>query len=90
MTEQEMDMMLGRPVILDQGLMVLHDCEKKQGIVKGGDVFNGNHMVQMSVLAGMEGHIVTPDCTLDGMAPDHVMEQTVSSCHLTCQNNILF
>lgn len=77
MTEQELDMMLGRPVILDKGLMVLHDCEKKQGIVKGGDMFSGNHMVQVSVLAGMEGHTATPDCTLDGMVPDHAMEQAV-------------
>ncbi len=74
-TEQELDMMLGRTVILDKGLMVLHDCEKKRGIMKNSDVFSGNYRVQVFVLAGMEGHTVTPDYILDDMAPDHSMEQ---------------
>lgn len=76
-TEQEADMLLGRIVILDEKYMLFYDCERKQGVRKGGDVFSGNHMVQKFILAGWEGRTITSDCVLNGTAPDHAMEQAV-------------
>ena len=87
MIEQETDMMLGRTVIFDNDFVLVFDCEKKQGIRKGGDVFSGNYMVQRFVLSGAEGwakrYIIKPDCILNGTAPDKTMEQAIGKGRYT-------
>ena len=71
---QELGMMLGRVVVLEEDFVVLSDCEKRQGLY--GEMYQGNHIVQESVQVGCRGWSATPESMCYGR-PDHVMEQAV-------------